>query len=370
MSDLLKTIDFDEDSMPPSSVDLDAALRTGRRRETRNKALAATAVAAAVLIAATGVAMAVNRPPAPRPEKPPKKDWDCTVQTLPSQQRYLVDPTGEIVVSWSPGGPIRMQRGNGPAQEITGLPGADPSPQRVGAGGVLIGSTSLDADHDVGWRYENGQVTTLPAPAGALRVRPWSVNAAGDVTGWLQRSGTSDAQPVINDLLLWPASAPGTYRLLTLPGAGEASGTVLDDGVVVGGAVVPGSGFIGVVWRPDGTVERLERLHSNFNGAAGDWAFGNYEAANDLNGFRYNIRTQEFVDLGAFDPGFALAGGRLAGIVRQARGVFAPTVWHDGVTEALPLPPSVTDVEVVSAGNRTIYGRGRMENSTSLVWRC
>jgi hypothetical protein len=372
MSELLQLADFDD--LPPSTVDLQAAVRTGRARERRRRVMAVTAVAVVVLVAATGVALAVDRRPAPRPIQPPAKEWHCTVTTVPSQ-RYLVDPTGDIVVSWSDRGPIRMQRGGGAPREITGLPGVDPYPVRVSSTGVVIGESSdgREADRVLGWMYRDGQVTTLPAPAEARRVQPWSVNIHGDAVGFSQRPGPNDAVVVINELVLWPAAAPGTFRLLTVPDGTDPMGSIRDDGTVLGTAIFPGTGnggLDGVIWWPDGTVERMHHPGSNILGSTGDWVFGNFAAPDNLKGFRYNVRSHEYVDLDTFEPGLVLAGDRLVGRVLGPAGS-TPAIWHDGTVEALPLPPSVKDVEVTTAGNRVIYGRSQSPADPSvLLWRC
>jgi hypothetical protein len=211
-------------------------------------------------------------------------------------------------------------------------------------------------------------VTILPGPADATTLEPWAVNARGDVVGWSQRPNPGHPLPVINQAVRWLAASPGTFEVLSVPGADDPSGSkIRDDGSVLGSATFPGEGVFGVIWRTDGTTERLRSPAGSLYGLDGDWSFGLTSSKERLFGFRYNLRTGASVQLGEFQPGWPLAGGRIVGF-SGTQGTLA--IWHVGAVEPLPLPPSVRFARLTSAGGRTIYGAAEGPEGTGLVWRC
>jgi hypothetical protein len=89
-----------------------------------------------------------------------------------------------------------------------------------------------------GFRYHDGVYQTLPSPAG-VRATATAINESGDIVGYIGDGA------VPYEVILWPANAPGTYRIIA---AGRAMG--IDDA----GRVVTEPGL---VWSPDGSTRQL-----------------------------------------------------------------------------------------------------------------
>jgi hypothetical protein len=90
-----------------------------------------------------------------------------------------------------------------------------------------------------GFRFRDGVLDLLPSPA-AARTTTSDINESGDIVGYIGYTGSADTGGV-----LWPASAPGTYRILAEDGL-----VGIDDS----GRVVTESG---VIRSPDGSTVRL-----------------------------------------------------------------------------------------------------------------
>jgi hypothetical protein len=390
MSELLHLADFDE--LPPSTVDLDAAVRTGRRRERRRRAVTVTAVAALVLVAATGVALAVDRRPAPRPVTPPPTPWTCTVET-PKTPMDLVDPSGRIVVT-----NMRYNNGfpsKGPTVSVDGGPPTyvemdvvrepDVFATAVNAAGVIVGySQSNEFGPGVPWVRRDGRTTLLPLPVAGHVGRADTVNARGDILG-----SSHSPQGMEGETLLWPAARPGTVEVIETGPSGNAV-ALADDGTVIG-TVRDGDGArVVTLWHPDGSTTLLRQIGvvmpvsavlAGFSaiGVDGVWVFGSRPAG----GYRYNMVTGVIEDLGSFMPTAAVADGGLAGRIRpkDIKGFPTPAIWRNGLVTPLPLPslaehPVSWDgsqgVDVHRAGGRIILGAARepVGDGGGLVWRC
>ncbi|WP_410658859.1 hypothetical protein [Amycolatopsis sp. lyj-112] len=78
----------------------------------------------------------------------------------------------------------------------------------INSSGVAVGSTIANSSYDGAVVYRGGQYEKLPVPQGLRMARAKAVNDAGDIVG--MASGIGDAF----DLLLWPASAPGTVQVI------------------------------------------------------------------------------------------------------------------------------------------------------------
>ncbi|MEV4511654.1 hypothetical protein AB0K00_22085 [Dactylosporangium sp. NPDC049525] len=375
MSDLLQLADFEE--LPPSMVDLEAAVRTGRARERRNRMVRVTAFTAAMLVVAAGVALAVDRPPASQPARPSPSasmpPWVCALERSESPID-AIDPTGRFTVAWpvhGSGKPPLLSLDGAALQEMTGLPGVDPLPHAVNPSGVVIGWSSrepLGAEH-IGWVYRDGRTDLLRLPEKAKWVEPRAINARGDVVG-LAYDGSTTAVGGIQALgpplgaVLWPASAPGTAQLISGRADYFEPGWITDDGVVAGSA-----NGTPALRRPDGTLVWLTEF-SDLTGVSGDWAFGFLNAGG---GGRYNIRTGKTEDLGTFMPWAALGEGRLAGeIDGGGKDPGRPAVWHAGTVEPLPSPAQAESTRITRGGGRTIAAVIRFSGvqTGAVTWRC
>ncbi|WP_327008058.1 hypothetical protein OHA72_12745 [Dactylosporangium sp. NBC_01737] len=376
MNDLLKMADFEE--LPRSTVDLDAAVRTGRARERRNRVLQVTAVAAAVLVVAAGVALAADRRPAPRPVAPSPSPsvsmppWVCAVEPV-EFQIDAIDPTGRFTVTWpvhSSGRPPLLSADGAAPREMTGLPGVDPLPNEVNPSGVVIGSSSREplSRERIGWVHRDGGTEHLRLPEQASWVEPRAINARGDIVGLAYDGSTTDVGGITAlgppmGAVLWPASPPGTVQMLSGRGEYFEPGWITDDGSVAGSA-----NGTPTVRRPDGTFVRLAEF-SNLTGISGDWAFGFMQAGG---GGRYNIRTGSTEDLGTFMPWVALGEGRLAGEIDGGRDPGRPAIWHAGTAEPLPSPAQAESTRITHGGGRTVTAVMRFNGvqTRAVTWRC
>lgn len=103
----------------------------------------------------------------------------------------------------------------------------------INVSGVAVGShADVTEFQRQATRYVNGHYEDLPAPAGSDSVAT-AINERGDI------AGTADGQ-----VILWPAAAPGTYKLLPMPFPTFASGvSITDNGTVAAAVLEPvGSG--------------------------------------------------------------------------------------------------------------------------------
>lgn len=122
----------------------------------------------------------------------------------------------------------------------------------INVSGVAVGSHSdITELQRQATRYVGGHFEDLAAPADSDSVAT-AVNERGDVVG------TADGQ-----VILWPAAAPGTYKLLPMPFPTTATGvSITDNGTVAAGVLEPvGSGPLHAYrWDSQGKVHELGRV--------------------------------------------------------------------------------------------------------------
>jgi hypothetical protein len=125
----------------------------------------------------------------------------------------------------------------------------------INTSGVAVGSHASIGEQSQAVKWSAGHYEDLPAPAGSASVAT-SVNERGDIVG------TADYQ-----VILWPASAPGTYRLLSMPFPTTATGVSIgDDGTVAAGVLEPvGAGPTRAFrWDAAGQPRELQRVKRNY----------------------------------------------------------------------------------------------------------
>jgi hypothetical protein len=290
---LLRRID-----RPPPRVDVDLAVRTGRRGERRRQVLIVAAAAAGVVgvsgVAAVGIGgghppdrgglgATPTAKPTPTVEPTPVS---CTVTgfaKLPGHtvSMYAGDPTGRYQIGtafnearqkilgalWAGGRPTVF--------EVPGS-GVFTDPTDVTSKGVVVGTASGVRDGGgFAWRYADGKVTKLPNPPGYSASGRAVVNERGDVAAVVATASTAYA------VVVWPAASPNEPRVLSTPERPEVY-DMADDGTVVGlvSEADHGTAYIGTpyVWSPDG-IGRALAVPSTWDdgaleGVHGDWAFG------------------------------------------------------------------------------------------------
>ncbi|GIJ57507.1 hypothetical protein [Virgisporangium aurantiacum] len=372
---LLRDVDF-----PEPRHDVRDTVRIGRRR----RAVRWTATVAAGVAVLAGAA-AVARIPAWETTLPPdatvgRPATGCTPEDLPLPGGVTaatvtgIDPTGRFVVGlvagaadrdagivWTDGRPRLLPAGTGGVAAVN-------------ASGVVVG-TAASPDGSPAWVYRDGRVDRLPVPPGGA-ASAVAINAGGDIAGVLHRDGAT--VPIV-----WPASDPGTYRLLDTPGAPVVH-AITDTGIVVGG-IEDGGPYR---WEPNGTGRPLATLPGAAGGvavdAAGTWATGllhwrinepNPQVMNfppgGLAAVRWNLTTGDVAAIGIDAmPAAVDAAGRIL-LPREPPRLVGPD------NNVRPLPPDRRRHSTVAVGMSddgvmvgTSSARDTKEADRPLRWAC
>ncbi|WP_446214056.1 hypothetical protein [Micromonospora sp. IBSANI012] len=301
-------------------------------------------------LGAPGIATAATRP---------RSATLCTIRPLPMPadvthgEARAIDPTGRFVAGRGLriAGDVREELlllWDGPRVTV-----APSDPHRylaaVNRYGVMVGSAFVDGTYRP-WRYRDGRLEWLPAPATVSQSWPLGINARGDIVGHGSVEETETALP-----LLWPADRPGTVEVVDAP-ANSAAQEILDDGTIVGTAGPSGGATGPTAWvrRPDGRIGRLTAPGTTgtwIRAAQGDWAVGGAgpEGAQVL--MRWNLRSGATVPVHPGLPSVQDVNAR--GAVLGDRAV-------DRGDRLVPLPGAVPGAVIIMAwaiaDNGTIVG--------------
>ncbi len=284
--------------VPPSRITPQEAVRLGRRSVSLRRSLVVGTAATAVLAVAGAVNLRLDddRPPvvvppstvaSPSPSRPP--GWVPARLANPPGvgnrvRAEAVDPSGRFVLG-NAGGRIVLWDNATPAL----LPEPEPdllenSATDVNSSGTVIGTAGRKDGSYYAWIYRGGTYTKLAKPQGARRYHAANINDRGDILG------SSDGVRV----LFWPATAPGTVKVLP---AIDSAGDLDDDGTI--GCNVGDGGHPCVV-APDGTQRKLaggpEGPRGKVFALRGEWAGGwvlNTSNDSNLMAARWNLRTGE-----------------------------------------------------------------------------
>jgi hypothetical protein len=222
-------------------------------------AVLAVVFGASLLVAAISAVPAdatVETPSASTADAPPvsRCSWVGSDLPLPSwatrgwvtaagPNGYLM---GQVLGEGEPRPVARVVWHNRVVSELPPPPeGATVTPGAINGRGEVVGTMSSANKPRVGFVYRDGGYQILPSPDGH-DVSVSGINESGDIVGNIDDGGW-------NRIILWPANAPGTYRIITDDVAvrlehGRAVG--IDDG----GRVVTQRGLI---WSPDGSAREL-----------------------------------------------------------------------------------------------------------------
>jgi hypothetical protein len=289
---LLRELDGEE--LEPSSVEIDRAMATGRRRVLRRRLITAAGAGAAALavVAAIGIpAAAVRRAPlagarpttgmsSPSRSATPSASPSATPPARPaapppathctgSRLKMPAGATGGVVTGGDPSGRYQVGYlfGHGLAYGTVLWNNGSPTPIdapaedesiSVNSSGEAAGS-GLDVQGNVteqiAWTYRAGKVTKLGDATHSYRV--YAINEHGDLlVQQTPRYTDGTIGPASNGYALEVLNHDGSVRQLTGPGSDSLvfSGDIDDDGTVVGGDKQSG---VATVWQPDGTSEAL-----------------------------------------------------------------------------------------------------------------
>lgn len=363
-----------DDEGGPPSVDLGAAIRTGRGRLRRRRTAqwsASAAVAVAVVVAAPATLHLLREPghPAASPAAPPAvvaspspspsaspdagpTSLACVETRLPvprPNQEALVtgaDPTGHYTVG-------RVYDGGHPRQVIIwhdgkfttlAMPGSDAELTDITSAGVAVGFSFPSGTNSTGWIYQNGRLSKLKGPYGA---QPRAIADSGTI------GGTENTKDGLEYPIVWHSPSSAAVRL-PLPGPNWL-GQVDDvdpDGTVVGTvrSRVTSDANRGIVWRPDGSYQLLPlptsvvaganglEVHSIRDGAVVAAGTVSDSTGKSLTPVLYRLSTGEFTALPGADL-FINAGNANGWVVGQAS-YGMPAVYSPG-TGIVRLPTLV-----------------------------
>jgi uncharacterized membrane protein len=415
---LLRSLDCDPRT--PSTIDIERAVRDGRRRARRRRAAQAgsAVVAAALVIAGGGVAIAVRTgsldtaipdtsttntgassagspsaaPSSTRAQPPaPAAPTRCALSLLPipdGVRMALVsgaDPTGRLIVgrSYLSGGGHQILLWRDSKAHKVPLDGDDPVLNDINTAGVAVGGTfratpggGEENIRQVPVAYlANGSLVNL---AGVTDGTAHAINEAGTIVG------ESARQPV-----RW-ASPQSAAEQLPLPAGasvGEAWG-IDEDGTIVGFVESALHGERPYVWFADGTHRALPiptgaerpsndrrqsvRAYDIRNG----WATGIAGLSSETGAVRWNVHTGEVRVFPEFliRASMANAHGWQVGTDRQGRAILlspAGTVLLPDLSRHEP--GNLRNIATtVSDDGRTIGGQSDDTNDVirAVVWRC
>ncbi len=232
----------------------------------------------------------------------------------------------------------------------------------INTSGVAVGSHAAYNEQPQAVKWTGDHYEDLPAPAGSASVAT-SVNERGDIVG------TADYQ-----VILWPASAPGTYRLLPMPYPTSANGVSIgDDGTVVASVLEPvGSGPSRAFrWDSTGQPRELQRVKRNYGHSVLTIENGMIGGSASLLGavvWNTSGRIQRFV------PDIQLYGMNANGDL-LARGNTGGDAWfvdENGVRSALPATFMPSFYPTTLFTNGTVAGYSHDEatfTDTAVIWQ-
>jgi hypothetical protein len=363
---------------PPSRLEVTGIVLTGRARARRRRYLAAGGATAMVLAVAAALPVAVQGwragpgldPPPPGGESPlPALECEITELELPDHpERGTPDPSHVWVRAMDPTG--RYVLANWVSGEVTGtddpqvvlvwdieegtvayLP-AGQSGQDVNTHGTVVGADP-QGEGESPWIYRDGEVDTLPLPAGYPTGRAEFVHESGDVVGaaWGANGDTV--------VVVWPADDLARPEILTgSEGLNPVAAGITDDGAVVA-SDDQGPFF----WDADRVHHRLplpEGATGGYIGAVrGNWGVGGatFPASgaslpptpmSDGDGqavigvpVRWDLAAgaAELIGVGTYpDVGAAVAVSIAGDVVTSVTDTADPIVVRDGRPYTLPVP--------------------------------
>ncbi|MEU4472109.1 hypothetical protein [Micromonospora sp. NPDC023888] len=370
--------------VPEPRVDVQRAIRDGRRRRQRRRVGGLATVTVLAGLGAVGTVQFGGAASEPAPIPPalavsptapvstaPARSLTCEASLLPQPiggpvaVATAVDPTGRHIV-----GDIGTGNEDGRVVLWTDgrakvLPAAARHGAAVNAGGYVVGTNG----DGTGWVYRGGTLRTLATPPGYDAVLVYAVNGRGDIVGTAR--GANDSHRAV----LWSVDRPQQYRLLGRPGS--AANGITEDGTVVGTM-----GDQPYRWTPQGVGAELAvpdgYPHASVDSAHGNWAIGMVPGAQrggsvQMLPVRWNLTTGAASLLPYPSANGVAANGDL--LVSDT----APlVVAADGTSRRLPERAEIPATEAgtytangISDDGRTVVGAVyENQQHRPLVWRC
>ncbi|MFE7525533.1 hypothetical protein ACFU7Y_07405 [Kitasatospora sp. NPDC057542] len=288
--------------------------------------------------------------------------WQKTAWELPSTAtsgtlyasdggRYGVGITGTLSTSWPYG--YKEKRGtlwdNG--KVVLQLPADGPHVSDVNSAGLIVGDDIVNNKFTAVTVSPTGTTTALPSNPTWGGSSASVINNAGDIAGTAS-VGTK------NILVVWPASAPGTYRELSLPAAGTLVPTDIDEQ----GRIVGYTGTGGFVTDTNGQWHTLAAQGSGATGTpsairdgriVGSVNSSTSYAAAEWNAQGSLVRT---ISNGAIES-TAIGGNGTVGGKAYAGATARPVLWRNGVVaDSLSAVSDTFSIEAISTDEKTLIG--------------
>lgn len=391
-----------EDRIGSPVVDLDLAMRTGRKRRHRRRMAATGGSVLAVVAVVTAVPVAIHAvhrkgptgivaapsvgttsAAAAAPSTPAEPtSLDCVEARLPvpkAGQEGLVtgaDPSGRFLVGrvYSGGHPTQVAIwDNGKPNTFT-IQGGDAQLEDINSEGVAVGDSFVSDTKQAGWIYADGKLSRLPGTEGSA---PRAISEQGTIAG-TETTADNHGYPIV-----WHSATSNPVRLPLPPGS-NLGGSVADvdsDGTIVGTVLEPAPEGIhdllsrGVVWRPDGTVELLPlptdlvagvnglEIHSIRNGVITAAATVTTDQSKSLTPVTYDLSTGAFTlppKAGVW-IGAGNAKGGIAGSIGTAPALYTPS------TGVIRLPTLVNNTAATPGGAARFIGLAATISDSGLI---
>jgi hypothetical protein len=364
-----------EAELPPSTVDIDRAMRLGRRRERNRRGLAAGVLAGVAALAAAGVVTVTGDgaapPPADRLATGGPTERTCAATPLPGTglEATAISPDGRFVAGAHESTTKPVLWTDGPAVDLAVPAGVTATPHAVNDSGVVVG-LARRGDRTLPFVVRDGGYAELALPSGASGGVAQGVGADGTVVGeaWWP-DGDSRA-------VRWSASGAATALASTTRWA--AAYAVGDDATVYGTLDDGGTPY---AWGPDGAGRALPvpagSTGGKVFGVAGDYAFGHAgalrngrqdgakQSGGDPRWVRWQLSTGAVTELTGLSASGVDATGAVVGSA-QRDGHRYPARWRDGAVVEL----STTVGGVVATSRDGTRLAGLTDGAVPTVWRC
>ncbi|MFE7530051.1 hypothetical protein ACFU7Y_30695 [Kitasatospora sp. NPDC057542] len=265
--------------------------------------------------------------------------------------RYGVGITATRSTTWPYG--YKDKRGtlwdNG--KVVLRLPVDGPNVSDVNASGLIVGNTFTNNKSTAVTISRTGTTTTLPSNPAWGGARASVINNAGDIAGTAQ-VGTK------NILVVWPASAPGTYRELPLPASVFLTPRDIDEQ----GRIIGTNDSGGFVTDLNGVWHTLATKGPNTD--VTPWAIRDGRIVggviNDTSYAAVEWNTQGSVVRTITDgalEGRAIGGNGTVGGIAYVGSTTHPVLWRDGVvSDSLSAVSNLFSIVAISADEKTLIG--------------
>ncbi|GIJ75057.1 hypothetical protein [Virgisporangium ochraceum] len=380
---------------PQVGVDLEAAMRTGRRMSIRRGAArAAGGVVAVALVASLVVVARADTPekrttgpaavPSQSPVSPSTSLSSVNDIRLRCPMTPLAKPAGAAglqIDAVDPSGRFVSAHAMDDSENFTTVLWVDGVPRylrfaasvritSINSRGVAVGSAGDDSPTSAGWsfRYADGDVTRLQVPAGWRAYGNVTINERGDIADTIK---PEDDQPEgLSKGIVWKAGS-ATPTIVPLPPHGQVR-TITADGRLLGD-IGDGKRSGANIWDLAGNVTRLphpDGFPVAPQSTAGTYATGGLWMRGVIP--RWDLTTNQLTRIPAVPDGVGIPQGMYISATGWITDGLQVAYRPDGTPVRLTAPGTTKVVNAGVTDNGDVFGTyGEPdESSTPVVWRC